>query len=138
MAQPSDNLRDRLLASLPQPENAAAHREETATLIAKHNRALRWDYISIQVLLVVSFVLLYLWSSNRFQLAPQSLHFFQFASAATFVVALLWDVRYRIYKSEIETLKELKQVQLQILELQASLQKERQSPPDPPAPSRKG
>jgi hypothetical protein len=33
------------------------------------------------------------------------------------------DLRYRIYRSKVDTLKELKQVQLQILELQASLQK---------------
>ena len=124
MPQPSDNLRERLLASLPQPENAAAYREETVTLIAKHNRALRWDYISVQVLLVVSFVLFYLWSGNRFHLAPQSLHFFEFASVITFICAVVWDVRYWIYKSRIETLKEIKQVQLQILELQASLRKE--------------
>ncbi len=137
MAQPSDNLRDRLPASRPQAENLTTDREEAAATLAKHQRALRWDPISVQVLLVVSFVLFYFWSGNRFYLAPQSLHCFQFASAATFVIALSWGVRYRIYKSEIETLKDLKQDQLQILEMQASLQKGRQSLPDPPAPSHK-
>ena len=43
MAQQSNDLRERLLATLPQPENLAAYREETAALLAKHARALRWD-----------------------------------------------------------------------------------------------
>ena len=35
------------------------------------------------------------------------------------------ECRYPIYASQVATLKELKQVQLQILELQVSLQKDR-------------
>lgn len=124
MPQPSDNLRDRLLAALPQPENLTAYREETNTLLTKHQRALRWDNISIQVLIAVAFVLVFLWSGNRFHLDPDSLHFFQLASGLTFVGAVIWELHYRIYKSEIANLKEIKQVQLQILELQASLQKQ--------------
>ena len=123
MAQQTNNLPDRILAALPQPENLTAYREETTTLIAKHNRALRWDHVSIQVLIAVALVLVYLWSGNRFHLDPKSFHFFQFASGVVFVGALVWDVHHKIYKSQIETLKEIRQVQLQILELQASLQK---------------
>jgi hypothetical protein len=41
MAQQSNDLGERLLAALPQPENLAAYREETAALLAKHAIALR-------------------------------------------------------------------------------------------------
>jgi hypothetical protein len=40
MEQRNDTLRERLLSHLPQPENLAAYREQTATLLAKHTRAL--------------------------------------------------------------------------------------------------
>ena len=40
MEQQNDTLRERLLSRLPQPENLAAYREETASLLAKHQRAL--------------------------------------------------------------------------------------------------
>jgi hypothetical protein len=36
-------------------------------------------------------------------------------------------LRYRIYRSRVDLLKEVKQVQLQVLELQASLQKDSSS-----------
>jgi hypothetical protein len=39
MEKGSDGLRERLLARLPQPENVAGYREETAVLLAKHERA---------------------------------------------------------------------------------------------------
>jgi hypothetical protein len=40
-----------------------------------------------------------------------------------FFVGAVQDLRYRIYRSRVDALKEVKQVQLQVLELQASLQK---------------
>src|ERR1039458_5723414 len=39
----NDSIRDRLLARMPQPENLAAYREETASLLAKHEKALFWE-----------------------------------------------------------------------------------------------
>jgi len=46
MAQQTSNLREGLLAALPQPENVAAYREQTAALLAKHAKALRWEKIT--------------------------------------------------------------------------------------------
>ena len=43
MEKQNDNIRERLLAQLPQPENLAAYREETASLLAKHEKALFWE-----------------------------------------------------------------------------------------------
>jgi hypothetical protein len=54
MAQQSNNLRERLLATLPQPENLAAYREETNVLMAKHARALRWDYITLNAFYLIA------------------------------------------------------------------------------------
>ena len=116
----NDNLRERLLARLPQPENLAAYREETATLLAKHARALRWDKISMNTLLFLA-LLLFLWSGHPGRLGALGVQSFRFGAALLYFVAAICGVRYWIYKSQVATLKEIKQVQLQILELQKSL-----------------
>ena len=43
MEKQNESMRERLLARLPQPENLAAYREETASLLAKHEKALFWE-----------------------------------------------------------------------------------------------
>lgn len=126
MAQPSDNLRDRLLASLPRPENLTAYREETATTLAKHHRALRWDKILAKTLLwsACAVTVIFIFNPGFWHLGTSALHSLQAGTAFVFAVGMYAEVLYKIYESEIANLKELKQVQLQILELQASLQKE--------------
>ena len=124
MAQQSNDLRERLLATLPQPENFAAYREKSTTLLAKHARALRWDYFAVNAFYIIAGVLLFLSTPNYWHPDAIMRYSFQFGSALMFFVGMVYDLRYRIYNSQVATLKELKQVQLQILELQASLRKD--------------
>jgi hypothetical protein len=56
------------------------------------------------------------------KLGTTTIHFI-WIWAVLFFVGAVQDLRYRIYRSKVDMLKEVKQVQLQILELQASLQK---------------
>lgn len=124
MAQPSNDLRERLLAALPQPGNLTTYREETATLLAKHATALRWDKIAANTFLWIA-VLLFWGSVYSGRLGASAVHAFQFGSAIFAFLGSFSLIRYGIYASQVATLKEVKQVQLQILELQASLQKEK-------------
>jgi hypothetical protein len=124
MAQQSNDLRERLLATLPQPENLAAYRKETAVLLAKHARALRWDKITATTLSFIAVVLVFFWGHGPYRAGTYALHYFQAFTGVMFFVGLIYRMRYEIYDSQVATLKEIKQVQLQILELQASLQKE--------------
>ena len=124
MAQQTSNLREGLLAALPHPENLAAYREETAALLAKHARALRWDGITTRnifacVIALVLGVSLSLRPSRS--LDALVLYRLQFSAAFVFLVWVIYGVHDRIYSSQVATLKEVKQVQLQVLELQASL-----------------
>jgi hypothetical protein len=122
MAQQSNNLRERLLAALPQPENLAAYREETTTLLAKHAEALRWDKIATNTIFFLALALGLLWGFWRpFASAPRGL---EVGWAILFFMGMIYKVHYEIYDNQIGTLKEIKQVQFQILELQASLRKE--------------
>ena len=125
MAQQTNNLRERLLATLPQPENLAAYREETATLLARHAKALRWDKVLAYICVFTAMALWFLWIPNQpWHLGAGIIHGFQAASALMFFFGVIYTAHYEIYASQVATLKEIKQVQLQILELQASLRKD--------------
>jgi len=122
MEKQNESMRERLLARLPQPENLAAYREETASLLAKHEKAMFWEKIPSTVSYVIAFatfIVNWFWG-QKFGGALN--HFLWFwAGLACFGGAVI-DLRYRIYRSKVDLLKEIKQVQLQILEIQASLQ----------------
>jgi p-aminobenzoyl-glutamate transporter AbgT len=124
MAQQSNDLRERLLAALPQPENLAAYREETAALLAKHAIALRWDRITAAAFAFLAFGLTFLWNHGPWRPGTLALHGLQVGSAIFFFMGMVYFLRHEIYAMQIGTLKEIKQVQLQILEVQASLRKE--------------
>ena len=125
MEQGNSSLRDRLLGRLPQPENLAAYREETATLLAKHEKALFWEKVPAVLVLCIGVVMFLLAYSNWYvKLLPGDGHInLLFGSLYCMIVGAAVEVRYRIYRSKFDLLKEVKQVQLQVLELQASLQK---------------
>ena len=122
MEKQNDSMRERLLARLPQPENLAAYREETASLLAKHEKALFWEKIPSTAcyVIVAIMVALRFWGQTPTVFMRQ--FFLPLAGFVYFLGAVI-DLRYRIYRSKVDMLKEVKQVQLQILELQASLQK---------------
>jgi hypothetical protein len=127
MKQQNDSLRERLLSRLPQPENVAAYREDVRALLARHEKALYWEKMPSTVCLVSAFAILMadnFWGQN---LNTTTTHFIWFWVAILFVVGMVEDLRYRIYRSRVDLLKEVKQVQLQVLELQASLQKDSSS-----------
>ena len=123
MEKQNDSMRERLLARLPQPENLAAYREETASLLAKHERALRWARTEGLLFGYVAWAFVLLWLQNYWHLGADVLLRVQILSGLLALCAVVASLRYEIYKSQIATLKEVKQVQLQILEVQASLQK---------------
>lgn len=124
MAQQSNDLRERLLAALPQPENLAAYREETAALLARHARALHADKFTSAAFALLALALSFLWNHGPWQPGTVALYGLQVGSAVFFFMAMIYFLRGEIYAIQIGTLKEIKQVQLQILELQASLRKD--------------
>ena len=121
MEKQNDSMRERLLARLPQPENLAAYREETASLLAKHEKALFWEKMPSIVCSVSACAILitqWFWAHKTGAAMNQ---FVWFGVGLLVFASALIDLRYRIYRSKVDTLKEVKQVQLQILEFQASL-----------------
>jgi len=124
MEKQNDSMRERLLARLPQPENLAAYREETASLLAKHEKALFWEekMPSVVLQLIALAILMngWFWAQKSGAAVDQ---FTWLWAGFFFFAGCVGNLSYRINRSKVDTLKEVKQVQLQILELQASLQK---------------
>jgi hypothetical protein len=122
MEKQNDSMRERLLARLPQPENLAAYREETASLLAKHEKALFWERMVPKACYVIVAIMVALWLWGKTPTAAMRQFFWPLVGFAYFIGAVQ-DLRYLIYRSRVDMLKEVKQVQLQVLEIQASLQK---------------
>jgi hypothetical protein len=124
MEKQNENLHDRLLARMPQPENLAAYRKETEVLLAKHKRALFWEKVPSTMLSLVAIGLfLVTFSPWGSKLGTRQIQFFYADACIFFFMSAIIELRYKIYQNRVELLKEVKQVQLQILELQASLNK---------------
>jgi hypothetical protein len=122
MEKQNDSMRERLLARLPQPENLAGYREETEALLAKHEKALFWERMPSTMSFVIAALLMGLWLWGKTPTAAMQQYFWPIVGFVYFA-GVVGDLRYRIYRNRVETLKEIKQVQLQVLEIQASLQR---------------
>jgi hypothetical protein len=123
MEKQNEGMRERLLARLPQPENLAAYRAEMASLLAKHEKALFWEKMPSVVLAWIAFAILmagWFWAQKIGAAIDQ---FTWLWAGFFFFAGCVGNLSYRINRSKVDMLKEVKQVQLQILELQASLQK---------------
>jgi hypothetical protein len=132
MEQESSSMRDRLLARLPQPENLAAYREETASLLAKHEKALSTEHWTNMVLALCALAV-YMMANSIWGLEHNSTWLlkldqthtvvFDVVAGILFFLATVNRLQEFIYRNQVSILKEVKQVQLQVLELQASLRK---------------
>ena len=125
MEKQNESVREKLLARLPQPENLAAFREETASLLAKHEKALfweKWTTRAIGLLAVGVFLMTMLPWGPRLDTTRTVA--FDVVAGILFFMSQMWRLEYDLNRNQVNVLREVKQVQLQMLELQASLGKE--------------
>ena|SRR5271157_3157195 len=119
MEKENNSVRERLLSRLPQPENLAAYREETASLLAKHEKALFWEKLMPMIFSGGALGVIVLTGSFVGPLADGV----KTAFLILFFLSVIYTVSYNVSRSKVDLLKEIKQLQLQVLEIQASLQK---------------
>jgi hypothetical protein len=124
MEQGNSSVRDRLLARLPQPENLAAYREEVVAGLAKKEKRLCWERWLARALwaYVLGFGMFCFYRGQQWLVTPNGQKF-EFASQILFIVGAMQLLKFFSLLSRVEILREVKQVQLQVLELQASLRK---------------
>jgi len=120
-----NDLREGLLSRLPRPESLASYRQETASLLAKHEKALateRWTAAALSFCAMATFFF-YGWMMKAHPLDAGAQLSFSVGILVFVLLVVVNGVRYPIYASQVATLKEIKQVQLQLLEVQSRLDK---------------
>jgi hypothetical protein len=124
MNQQDDSIRDRLLSRLPQPASLADYRKEVALILERNEKGLRrerWGTGALWLFIVaLSTVFLFL-GGQRLD-TPKGPWF---ASLACFwlLFAAVELLKHFINRSRVDLLKEVKQIQVQVLELQDLLHK---------------
>ena len=122
MTKENDTLRERLLSHLPQPTNVTAYREGIDQLLKKQEDSLGTFTWTNRVLSICTFIL-----------AAAALHFagrhdtiltgfLTLFAALFFLIILSEKPMLEARRQHIELLKEIKQVQVQLLELQLRIE----------------
>jgi len=113
-----------LLSHLPQAANLVAYREEVASTLARNDKRLRiekWGMAAMWLVAVGVFTACVM-KGERWLDTPTG-HFMEFVVLLLLVTGAVEVLKHFVNRTRVELLKEVKQVQLQVLELQASIQK---------------
>jgi len=126
-----DRIGERLLSHLPQPENLAAYREEVASMLEKKEKAIRREKrVLIELwVFVTALSVIFLWLGGR-QMDTVKGPYFVSLACFWFLFGMVYFVAHSINRSKVDILKEVKQVQVQVLELHAFVSDKRR-PGDP-------
>ncbi len=124
MEQRSETIGELLLSRLPRPANLAAYQEEVTSLLAKNEETLRqhkWTVRRIWIFVILVSIPC-LWMAGAHFGTSQGNWFL----GATYFWVLFGAIEIAKYvgqQGRVELLKELKQIQLQVLELHTLLGK---------------
>ena len=124
MEHRSEALRELLLSRLPQPANLAAYQQEVSSLLAENERKLRrnkWTVVRVWIF-VIAVSVPFLWMAGRHFNTSQG-NWFLGLVGFWVLFGTVEIAKYVGHQGRVEVLKELKQIQLQILELHGLLGK---------------
>ena len=111
-----DNLPDNLFAQLPQPGDLAAYRNQVSSLIAENQKRIRREHRLATAFWIfcAASATAYLWfgtDASSFPRAP-------FLACIFFLWGAFELLKHYINSARVDLLKEIKQLQVQVLELQ--------------------
>jgi hypothetical protein len=124
MADKKDKMQDRLLSRLPDPGNVAGYRQEVSRLLEKNDRAFlreKWGSRAMWIFCVLLGTL-YLWFGGARLDTPKAA-WFGCLACFWLLIGAVELLKHFINRSRVELLKEVKQLQLQVLELHAEVQR---------------
>jgi hypothetical protein len=115
MENRDDSFRDRLLAHLPQPANLADYRQEVASMLEKNQKRIRRERLAVTAFWVFCAVsaTIYLWFDPKSATTPKG----PFLACFMFLWGMAELLKHYVNTCRIDLLKEIKQVQIQVLEL---------------------
>jgi hypothetical protein len=121
----NEGIRDRLLSRLPQPANLAEYGSQVAALLAKNEKGLRretWGSSATWIFAVLLGTAFLLGSGRFLGTSKAPIAAFMGTWACFFLIAAAVELlKHFINRARVELLKEIKQLQLQVLQLQASV-----------------
>ena len=129
MEKTNDSIRDRILARLPQPANVAAYRDEMVSTLARNEKRLRrekWGMIALWLYAVGFFMACSFMGPKR--LDTPAGHYIELFAFLLLIYGAVEIVKHFVNRSRVEILKEVKQLQLQVLELRASMEQSGNAP----------
>jgi hypothetical protein len=115
----TSNMRDQLISQMPQPEDLPAYRERVAATIekAQHRVQVQRRFVSAFWIFCAASATAYLWfgsSAGQFPRAP-------FLACIFFLWGGVELIRHSIASLQVEIQKDIKHLQVQVLELRSSL-----------------
>jgi hypothetical protein len=120
MEPQSDSIREVLLSRLPRPEDFATYQQGVKALLEKNDKALRqkrWTVVRVWIF-VVAVSIPGLWMAGTHFNTPQG-NWFLGLTLFWVLFGAVEVAKYGVAQGRVEILKELKLVQLQILQLHA-------------------
>jgi len=124
MEPKDEKMQDQLLSRLPNLSNSAAYRREVALLLEKNEKAFLREKWGARALwfICVGLGVMYLWFSGARLDSPKAA-WYGCLACFWLVIGAVEVLKHFINRSRVELLKEIKQVQLQVLDLQEALSK---------------
>jgi len=122
MENRDSTFREMLLSRLPQPENLAAYKEEVTSLLAKNAETLRqnkWTVRRVWIFVILVSIPCLIMAGGNY-ITPAG-NWFMGAVYFWVLFGSIEIAKYAHNQARVELLKELKQVQLQVLELRGQL-----------------
>ena len=113
----SDSIRDQLLSRLPDPLNPGAYREAVAETIERNQKRIRRERLLVTLFWIfcVATAVAYIWFGASSAQIPRG----PFLACIFFIWGALEMTKHYINSCRVDLLREMKQIQLQFLELQA-------------------
>ena len=125
MEHRSETTGERLLSRLPRPANLTSYQEEVTSLLAKNEKALRRNKGTVVRVWIFAIAVSapFLWMAGRHFGTAQG-NWFLGLACFWFLFGAIEVVKHVVHQSRVELLKEVKQVQLQVLELHVLLSRD--------------
>jgi hypothetical protein len=119
MQTPNDPLRDRLLGRVPQPADLASYKASVTQLLDQNQKSIKRERIFVTAFWIFCVVS----ATVRLWFSAESAHFPRepFLACIFFVWGGVEMVKHHINSSRVEVLKEIKQLQLHVFELDQAL-----------------
>ena len=112
-----NEIRQGLLSQLPQPENYSQYRDQVAAAIENDRKRMRVEQVLTMLFWIfcAASATAYLWFGNSSSQSPRA----PFLACIFFLWGGVELLKHRISAAQVELQKEIKQLQLQVLALQA-------------------